>query len=193
MEFLTVGNSKIKIMLSKEEAESRGIRAEDSSYDDPEIRRAFRNILVEAKEKAGFDIGKEKVLIQIYPSRDGGMELFITKLGIISKEAANMISRSEHVAVISAKRVYYIFTTFEALVSAVRSVHTELLEDSTLFLLDEGGYCFSFCEKDQNPVLSRLSVLSEFGKKINELPALSLTEHARILRSGDAAEMLCKL
>ena len=193
MEFLTVGNSKIKIMLTCEEAEARGIRVEDSSYDDPEVRRAFRKILEEAKEKAGFDIGKEKVLIQIYPSRDGGMELFITKLGTISKEAANMISRSEHVTVLSAKRVYYIFPTFEALLGALRSVCPEPLEDSTLFLLEDGGYCLSFCEREQNPVLSRLSTLSEFGKKINELVAASLIEHARLLRSGDAAEMLYKL
>lgn len=193
MEFLTVGNSKIKIMLTSDEAAQRGLYSDKMNYDDPTVRRNFRKILDEAREKAGFDIGKEKVLIQFYPSRDGGMELFVTKLGIISKEAANMISRSEHVAVISAKRVYYIFSTLEDLLGALRCIPTGEVEDSSIHRLEDGNYCLSFCEREQKCVLSKLSRIFEFGKRINDLTAVALVEHAYLLRSGDAAEIFSRL
>ncbi len=193
MEFLTVGNSKIKIMLTADEAAARGLDGDKMDYEDPEVRRSFRKILDEAREKVGFDIGKEKVLIQFYPSRDGGMELFVTKLGIISKEAANMISRSERVAVLSAKRVYYIFDTLEDLIGAVRCVPPGEIEESSVHRLEDGAYCLSFCEREQRCVLSKLSRILEFGRRINDLTATALIEHASLLRSGDAVEVFSRL
>ncbi len=192
LEFLTVGNSKIKIMLSAEEAIARGIKIEETDYDDPEIRRAFRKILEEASEKAKFELGKEKLLVQAYPSRDGGIELFVTKLGTVSKEAANMLSKSEHIAVISAKRVFYIFDSFENLLGAVRSIPPGAAEDSSVYRFDDGAYCLSFCEREHRYVLGKLSRLSEFGLRINELAAQSLEEHATLLRGGDAVEVFSR-
>ncbi len=193
MEFLTVGSSKIKIILSAKEVKERGIDIENTDYDDPQVRRSFRKILEEAKEKASFDIGKEKVLIQAYPSRDGGMELFVTKLGLVSKEAANMISRSERSSVFSAKRVYYIFDSLENLLGAVRSIPEGYAEDSSVYRVDDGTYCLSFCEREHRYVLGRLTKLCEFGNRINDLGAAFLTEHATLLRSGDAIELFSKL
>ena len=180
-------------MLTADEARARGIGDEKMNYDDPEVRRSFRKILDEAREKAGFDIGKEKVLIQLYPSKDGGMELFVTKLGIISKEAANMISKSENVAVLSAKRVYYIFDTLEYLLGAIRSITHAQTEESAVYLLEDGGYCLSFCEREQRYVLSKLSRILEFGRRLNDLNATALIEHAKLLRYGDAIEVFSKL
>ncbi len=193
LEFLTVGNSKIKIMLTPEEVLARGIRIEDTDYDDPEIRRIFRKILEEASEKAKFELGKEKLLVQAYPSRDGGLELFVTKLGTLSKEAASMISKSEHMAVISAKRVFYIFDSLENLLGAVRCVPKGAAEDSNIYRFDDGAYCLSFCEREPRYVLGKLSRLHEFGVRINELAAQNLCEHASLLRGGDAVEVFSRL
>ena len=193
MEFYTVGNSKIKITLSKDEALERGIGAESANCDNPEIRRAYRKILEKARECAGFDTGKDKVLIQIYPQSGGGMELFVTKLGIISKEAANMISKSENVAVLSSKRVHYVFSSFEELLAAVRSIPPRSVEESSLYLLDDGSYCLSFCEREHSSTLCKLSVLLEFGKCVPTISCASLFEHARLLREGDAVDALCHI
>ncbi len=193
LEFLTVGNTKIKITLTAQEASARGINTEKTNYDDPEVRRNFRKILEEAKEKAGFDTGKEKVLIQAYPSRDGGIELFVTKLGVISKSAESMIAKSENVALLSKCRTYYIFENLENLLGAVRSISPEFAEDSSVYRLDDGTYCLVFCERTPKYVLSELSVLSEFGRKSNELPTAFLKEHACLLRKGDAIEVFSEL
>ncbi len=193
MEFLTVGSSKIKIMLTAEEARARGISAENTDYDDPEIRRAFKKILDEASEKAKFEIGKEKLLVQAYPSRDGGIEIFVTKLGTLSRESANMISKSEHLAVISPKRVFYIFDSLDTLLGAVRSIPESAVDDDAIYRFDDGTYCLSFCEREHRYVLGKLSRLSEFGKPMNKLTAELLSEHATLLCEGDAVKLFSKL
>lgn len=192
MEFFTVGTSKLKIILSKEEAEARGISA-DSAGDEPEKRKSFRRILEEAKERADFDAAHEKVLIQIYPTSSGGMELFITKLGILSKEATGIISRSERAKVLSTRRVYYVFSRFEDLIRAVKCIPQGSAEDSEAYLLDGGGYCLSFCEREGAKGLSFTSRLLEFGRKLNTGPLFSLEEHATPLAVGDAVERLSRL
>ncbi len=194
MEFLTVGNSKIKVVLSRGECESRGIKSDGADYDSPDMRRKIRALLDEAKERVGFDIGREKVLVQLYPSGDGGAEIFITKLGAVSKEVAGMLSRSDNVAVISARRAYYIFDSLENLICAVRSIAPFSPEDSAVHLFDSGEYCLSFCEKEGKRTLSPTFRLLEFGRRVKRAAAEQyLTEHAKLLRSGDAIEFFSKL
>ena len=84
MEFLRVGESKLKVILSAEEARSYDIKSAVGEYAGAAVRRSLRRILDEAKSRVGFDIGTEKVLIQIYPLSEGGYELFVTKLGVLA-------------------------------------------------------------------------------------------------------------
>ena len=76
MEFLVVSKSKLKIMMSRDDMKKYGIDGEDIDYDNPKIRRSFWKILDEAKERCGFEASGDKVLIQYYPSKDGG-EIFV--------------------------------------------------------------------------------------------------------------------
>ena len=143
MEFFTVGNSKIKIVLSKSETEERGISAEGTG-EDAGRRSALRKILEEAETHAGFFIGGERVLVQIYPTADGGVELFVTKLGSLSGETRGVIARSERVTVLSGRRVYYIFSAFEDMLGAARCIPPALTEKSTAYASTEGFSVFRF-------------------------------------------------
>ena len=192
MEFFTIGTSKIKIILSKEEATERGI-SRDSSLMDEQRRRSFRRILDEAKEKVGFDAGAEKVLVQIYSTATGGIELFVSKLGIVPREARGMISQTDGATVLSTKRIYYIFSCLEDLLGAVRCIDSSAVEDSSAYLLDGGGFCLSICEKEGLQAEKRLSLLLEFGKKLNTGQLFSLEEHATPIALGDAVERLSEL
>lgn len=193
MEFLTVGNSKIKIMLTRDEARKRGIKADGADYADPQTRRSLKMIMDEARIRADFDVGKEKLLIQLYPSGDDGVELLVTKLGLISKENASMISRSENVAVLSEERVYCVFEKFEDLIAPLRGLEDGLTDDSILYRLDGGEYLLSYCEREGVGGVSVALRLCEFGYKINDLSAAALTEHAVVLRRGDAVEFLSRM
>ena len=79
MELIMISSSKLKIMLSADDMQKYSLDA-DIDYADSKTRKAFQAILEEAKQKTGFDTESEKIFIQLYPSRKGGCEVYITKI-----------------------------------------------------------------------------------------------------------------
>lgn len=79
MELIRISDSKLKIVLSSADMEQYGIRCDTADYANTETRRAVWTILDEAKKQTGFDAGGNRVYIQMYPSRGGGCELYVTK------------------------------------------------------------------------------------------------------------------
>lgn len=84
MELIMISDSKLKIMLTNEDMKAYAIDCSTLDYENTETRRAFWSILDEAKHRTGFDAASEKVFVQVYPSKEGGCEMYITKLGILS-------------------------------------------------------------------------------------------------------------
>lgn len=82
MELILISDTKLKVMLSAEDMQRYHISCDTIDYDNPHSRRAFWNILDEAKSRTGFDPAGNKVFVQLYPSREGGCEMFVTKLGV---------------------------------------------------------------------------------------------------------------
>ena len=101
MEFLVINESKLKIIMTPADTERYDFSAANADYDSPDTRRIFWRIIDEATETVGFDPKGDKILIQFYPSRDGGCEIFVTKLGALSASAARLVSRSENVTMLS--------------------------------------------------------------------------------------------
>lgn len=80
MELIKISDTKLKIMLTPEDMAHYAIASEALNYENTETRRAVWQILDEAKHRTGFDAATDRVLIQAYPSRTGGCELYITKI-----------------------------------------------------------------------------------------------------------------
>jgi negative regulator of genetic competence, sporulation and motility len=84
MELILISKNKLKIMLSDEDMKRYELTTSGIDYDNTETRKAFWEILNEAKQTTGFDAAKDKIFIQLYPSKSGGCEMFVTKLGVFS-------------------------------------------------------------------------------------------------------------
>ena len=84
MELIVISNSKLKIMLTSEDMREYSLDCNTLDYENTETRRAFWSILDEAKQRTGFDAASEKVFVQVYPSKKGGCEMYVTKLGMFS-------------------------------------------------------------------------------------------------------------
>lgn len=85
MELILISDSKLKVMLTEDDMKQYEINCDmiDFGSGTPvETRRAFWKILDEAKMKTGFDASGDRVFVQVYPSKSGGCEMFVTKLGI---------------------------------------------------------------------------------------------------------------
>lgn len=92
MEWIRISENKLKIMLTAEDAKRYALRCETLDLADSFTRQAFRDILSDIRPATGFDAAEEKVYIQMYPSKEGGCELFVTKMGLLF----NNSEQSEH-------------------------------------------------------------------------------------------------
>ncbi len=88
MELIMISDSKLKIMLTLDDMKTYSLDCATLDYDNTETRKAFWSILDEAKHRTGFDAASEKVFVQVYPSRTGGCEMYVTKLGIFADRTA---------------------------------------------------------------------------------------------------------
>lgn len=81
MELILISNTKLKIMLSESDMRHYKIN-EEADCAEPETRRAIRNLLERAREQIGFNTEGSEIFVQLYTSRRGGCELFITKTSL---------------------------------------------------------------------------------------------------------------
>lgn len=78
MELIPINESKLKIMLDEIDMREYRLGAE-SDCADTETRRAIRSILDLARQKIGFNTEGAEIFVQLYASKKGGCELFVTK------------------------------------------------------------------------------------------------------------------
>ena len=78
MELILISNTKLKIMLDESDMIKYHIGSE-SDCAKGSTRRAIRSLLECAKDQIGFNTDGEEIFVQLYTSKKGGCELFITK------------------------------------------------------------------------------------------------------------------
>lgn len=78
MELILISNSKLKIMLSAEDMKRYDIECEGEVA----LRRGFKPVLEMARRDCGFDPDGGRLLVQVFPSRGGGCEMFVTRVGL---------------------------------------------------------------------------------------------------------------
>ncbi|MCQ2430139.1 MAG: adaptor protein MecA [Clostridia bacterium] len=81
MEMIVISPSKLKIMLTPPDMQRYDLPSEALDCTDESTRRTFRRIIEDARAETGFETAGQQLFIQLYTSRDGGCELFVTKLG----------------------------------------------------------------------------------------------------------------
>ena len=188
MDFLRIGESKIKIVLTSDEVTRYGISAaEDGSVG--ASRRSVWEILDAAKAECGFDAHGDKVLVQFYPMKRG-CEMFVTKLGILESDSARTVSRSERVTLISRCERFYSFPDRSSLLSAVREIVRRFTEHPESSLYTDGeSYALSVVEHAADQI-SSLSFLSEFADPLPREISPYISEHFDTLYTGDAIEKI---
>lgn len=86
MEIIRINDSKIKVTLNDDDMDKYDLSADAMDYDNTETRRVIWQILDEAKHRTGFDAARDRVLIQAYPGRRGGCEIYVTQLSPDKRE-----------------------------------------------------------------------------------------------------------
>lgn len=179
MDFLLVSETKLKIMLNSEEMRKYKLDSSELDYADPEIRGSFWRILDIANEKCGFNAKGEKLLIQFYPSKTGG-EIFITKLGALSKSAERSISGSGRVAMLTSETKIYKFDSLTSLVAAVHTSIELLPENTKAYVSESGEYYLIFEERNTKGI----GILSEYAREVPKNLEFYIEEHSELIENS---------
>ncbi|MBR5143746.1 MAG: adaptor protein MecA [Clostridia bacterium] len=195
MEFLLIGESKIKIVLNKDDTEKYRLDTASADVSGPSARRIFWRILEDAKREVGFDPAGDKVLIQIYPLKSGGCELFVNKLGILSESSARLVSKSDKVAMLSKKQTLYSFDCLDDIISAARAIKnvSGSISPYSDVYTEDGRYYLAIEEYGKGGEPVEFPCILEFGTGVTADLSIYISEHADRLTFGDGVEQFAGL
>ena len=80
MELIVIGENRLKIMLTGEDMARYELADPDAEELAPHTREALRHIFADARADIGFDTDRERLLVQLFASKGGGCEIFVTRL-----------------------------------------------------------------------------------------------------------------
>lgn len=180
MNFLRISDAKIKIVLASTEMDEYGISASDEGCNAAN-RRAVWEILEMSKREVGFDPEGDKILVQFYPIKSGGCEIFVTKLGILNTGSSRLVLRSERVGVISKGSAFFLFSSLNDVRRAIRAVLTEIGERRATLFFENGTYVLEIAEITDGRGLGELAPFCEFSTTLGEDVALYVAEHFDVL------------
>ena len=196
MDVLKISNTKIKIMMTPEDVKTFGLNASDTDYNDKSTKTKVWHILEYLKSTHDFEHGKDKLLIQFYPSKDGGAELFITKLVGLSKTKERALSVAENLTVMNSRKRIYNFKNLSELIRAAKIINGKsCVKESDLFFSENDGYFLGITEEGTSrlDVISELAVMLEFSDRIANEKSAYIAEHFKKITDSKAVELLAKL
>lgn len=186
MEIIRVGENKLKLILTDEDLKKHRLSFESLSYDNTETRRILWQILDEAKQKTGFDAASEKTLVQAYPGRKSGCEIYVTRL---CAKSASVRGRQ---SVFCFRDPSSLFAVSRALLHSAHTYESALYKDEKEFYYLSLKEPLSSCiQKDD--LLSPLSFIEEYGKRVKDGVFFAyIKEHGKCLWENGAIEALCE-
>ncbi len=196
MELIRIGDSKLKIMLTAQDMARYAITPEALDYENTETRRAVWQILDEAKQKTGFDAASDRVLIQVYPSRAGGCELYVTK--VLPQVAAGNSASAVRSLGDGGRAGLYAFSGLpETLTVCSLLLRSGYSGESAAYAGDDGRYYLVIREKTGEGCapFAFYCLAEEYGEKVTggSQKLAYIKEHGQCLCPSQAVERLAAL
>lgn len=197
MEYIIISDTKIKIMLTQKELDKYNIDSEDFSIGNEEQRTAFRKVLNDACMQSGFDSSSSRLMVQMYPAKKGGCEIFVTRLDSSSCGLHNCIFSNlyDDGTRTSKKGVCFSFQSFAGLNAVCRHLHNIGYNgDSDIYAADNGVYYLILDESGLSEnSYTHLSFINEYAKRsMNDIPGY-IYEHGRLICEKNAISLIGRL
>jgi negative regulator of genetic competence, sporulation and motility len=198
MELIRISDSKLKIILNETDMQRYALSSDALSYENCETRRAVREVLAEAEEETGFHATADRLLIQAYPSRDGGCELYVTKIETPATEEKKK-TYTPPPKEGKGRLVIYTLPALSALLAVCRQLSVTGYCDYSAAYTGEGDTCYLVLREGTRTSAYPLSAplyhpAEEYGEKETAAGKLAyIKEHARCIYEGDAVGTLAPL
>ncbi len=188
MDLLRISDCKLKVTLTEGDMQKYRLDGEGIDYDTTETRSAFWQILDEAKRRTGFDAGGGRLFVQVYPSRGGGCEMYVTLL----TEGADRDTEEEETPPLSVRSIYG-FSSLADLITACQKLSDLGYTGESAVYAGEDGYSLVVSERWESGI-GEYAFLEEYGTRRSGGVRLSyLKEHGKCLREGDAVALFATL
>ena len=195
MEWIRISNNKLKIMLTAEDTKRYELNCAKASYEDAMTRAAFRELLLDVQRETGFDAAEDKVYIQMYPSKEGGCELFVTRIGLLLTEDGEGKSKNSKASERRKRNndasKAFVFKELEPLLSLCRRLCQDDRIRKSEVWRDERGFWWLLVTHTASffPV-----IFQEYGKEVpRERAELFLSEHAACICAEQAVAVIGSL
>ncbi len=166
MEILQITGGRMKVTLTKEDLAEYAMDCVKKEEDDFSSRKALEAVLAVVEAKTGVNMTKGKIFVQLYPSKDGGCELFIVR-------------KSEYLqsdcAVVPAVKNSggYLCAVEKGREEKVKSLFEQTGVTGELFSDRKGERIYFWCAAEERHLL----LLEEHGQKADAALGLYLSEH----------------
>ena len=194
MELILISKSKLKIMLDERDMLKYHIN-DDTDCAEPRAREAIRSILDRARDEVGFETEGSEIFIQLYTSKRGGCELFISKSKLPTPPERPALKPGED----SKKKgnqskMAFSFPSISNLISVCRELNRISLPHKSSAFTDSEGKAYLILYDVGASVytrLDRLTFILEFGSRESPHALTSyISEHARAICLDNAVEVL---
>ena len=203
MELIVINENKLKITLTENEMKEYGLDENEFHLSLAHTRSILNKILHNSPNITGFERtnDNEKLLLQLYPEKNGGCELYVTRLCLddecdetedISMPTEKSSQGNKKALPSSNNRISLICYGFYAIadvIDACRALKSRNVEyESTLYMSEEEKfYLFLYKTGAEDEKNSPSSVLSEFGELENaERSILLMMERGKKISQKNA-------
>lgn len=191
MEVIKIGFDSLKISLTADESREYGLDVDDAYLGEKRATEIFSAIFAKAREKTDFDFSFGRVLVEIYQSRDGGCEIFVSRAEVsdIYKDRASTINLPKSRSI----TLVYRFETINDLLRVSRR-------------MENAGYCGKSAvyhdSKKEQYYLSldgifqkelKYAFITEYGKQMRASSLAYIKEHCECICKKDGVKILSKL
>ena len=205
MELIRISDHKLKIMLTPTDMRQFELNADTFGEDSAQMHRTFRLLLREIRKQTDFDADDTSISVQYFPSREGGCEMFISRL-VASEEVTRTASlpcvRRTHplptcTASTFSRELVYRFADLQTLLSVCKRLDTlGGTGESRAFRDERGAYFLFLSVSTSSPftIPDELFFLTEYGSIENcGIQKTYLREHGHEISANDAVHRLAEL
>ena len=200
MELIVIGESRLKIMLTGEDMAHYDLTEPDPTKQDangvtPHTREVLRHIFADAHSEIGFDTEGERLFVQLYASKGGGCEIFVTKLGDGEAKLLKRLSAREETEAIENHRVRIRVESLADLTALCRRLLLAGYQgESELYITEEGAdagrWYLILTIPESRGGRTYFPFLAEYGEEVKGEAELYAAEHGRMLCRTGAVEAM---
>lgn len=181
MNYRSIDSSHIRVSLTQWELETFKLDFETLGSHSDDTRRLLIEILRDAHDHFGFDPGESALMVEAYPSGDGGCTLCLSVGDGLSSEAEG------------PSPSVFAFDNMEHLLEACSrlfALYGHRIFSSSLYAVDTGYQLVVFPLDGRDSVT--LPLLSEYGRLVGNGPlcAAYAEEHGRVIVERNAIDTL---